>query len=91
MSSFLFPSSEHPTLSIAFVVLIPALISYTLWTAVYRLYLSPLSKYPGPRLAALTKWWRTYKDCAEGWSFVHGVGKLHDIYGDVVRISPTEV
>lgn len=32
------------------------LLFYVVSTAVYRLFLSPIAKFPGPRLAALTFW-----------------------------------
>ena len=85
-----FPS-EHSVTSVVLLAFLPAFATYVVWAIAYRLYLDPLAKYPGPRLAALTKWWRAYKDCVEGWSFVHGVEKLHGIHGDVVRIGPNEV
>ena len=84
-------SSERSTAAVLFLAIIPTLVLYILWTVVYRLYLDPLAKYPGPRLAALTKWWKTYKDCVEGWSAPQGLEKLHEVYGDVVRIGPGEV
>jgi len=33
-----------------------ALVLYLVTGAIYRLYLSPVSKFPGPKLAALTFW-----------------------------------
>lgn len=38
------------TLVLIFVTL------YTVYGAIYRLFLSPLSKFPGPKIAALTSW-----------------------------------
>ena len=32
------------------------LVCYLSWTAIYRLHISPIAKFPGPRLAALTFW-----------------------------------
>lgn len=40
----------------AFVVLVATLLCYLALTATYRLYFSPVSNFPGPRLAALTFW-----------------------------------
>ena len=31
-----------------------AIIAYTIYGAIWRLYLSPIAHFPGPRLAALT-------------------------------------
>lgn len=32
------------------------LVCYLTWTFIYRLHISPVSEFPGPRLAALTFW-----------------------------------
>jgi hypothetical protein len=51
-------------------------------------FLDPLSRIPGPKLYAFTKW-RLAKD---DWGRrTHTIHALHKLYGPVVRISPTEV
>jgi hypothetical protein len=61
--------------------------------AVYRLWLSPLAKFPGPRLAALSGGYEGYYDCIKdgGGMFYREIGRMHDKYGPIVRISPWEL
>ncbi|KAJ5635777.1 Cytochrome monooxygenase lcsI [Penicillium longicatenatum] len=70
------------------VVLIFAgtVLAYVLWSVVYNLFLSPLSKFPGPKLAACTYiptiyWTSSGKNHTK-------MKELHDKYGDVVRVGP---
>lgn len=66
---------------------------FTLWAlylltgAVYRLYFHPLARFPGPKLAALTKWYEFYHDIVHKGCFIWKLEELHDRYG----ISPSVV
>ncbi|KAL4912990.1 cytochrome P450 [Aspergillus aurantiobrunneus] len=68
-----------------------ALLTYCLYHVCYTFYWHPLARFPGPRLAALTRLYRTYIDCSPSRSFVHTLGELHRQYGDIVRIGPNEL
>lgn len=62
------------------------LTAYLVGWIVYSLYLHPLSRYPGPTLAAITPVVHLLWD-VQGKQ--HSIIKdLHDKYGDVVRIAP---
>lgn len=37
-------------------LLLVSLVLYTIYGAIYRLFLSPLRNFPGPKIAALTSW-----------------------------------
>lgn len=52
----------------------------------YNRYHRGLSKYPGPFLASLTDWWR-FVDVWKRRPEVTHI-KLHEKYGDVVRLGP---
>jgi hypothetical protein len=47
----------------------------------YRLYLSPISKFPGPKLAAATLWTEFYYDAIRGGQFQFKVKEWHEKYG----------
>ncbi|PSN65038.1 cytochrome P450 monooxygenase-like protein [Corynespora cassiicola Philippines] len=63
----------------------------TLFTSmsIYRLFFHPLSKFPGPRLAALTKFWHVYQSRNSTNYLV--MDKVHKEYGALVRTGPNEV
>lgn len=54
---------------------------YIVSGAVYRLYLSPLSKFPGPKLAALTLWYEFYYDVIKNGRYLWEIEKMHEKYG----------
>ena len=48
---------------------------------IYRLYLHPLAKFPGPRLAAATLWYEFYYDCILYGQYTFKIGRMHEKYG----------
>ena len=56
-------------------------ISYLIGLAFYRLYVNPLARFPGPKLAAVTKWYEFYYDVVAQGQFTFQIQKLHKIYG----------
>ncbi|PGH17714.1 hypothetical protein AJ80_04722 [Polytolypa hystricis UAMH7299] len=66
-------------------------VSYLISLAVYRLWLSPLVQFPGPKLAALTRWYEAYYEIGQQGRYSFKLKDLHDKYGPIVRITPHEV
>lgn len=81
---FQFPDKVFPVVCIA-------LILYLILRSLHRIFLSPLSLIPGPRLAALTVHYQTYYNVIKGGQFLFKIQYLHQKYGPVVRIGPNEV
>jgi hypothetical protein len=58
-----------------------ALVLSVLYGAFWRLYLSPVAKFPGPRLAAVTFWYELYHDVVRGGQYVYEIERMHQKYG----------
>ncbi|KAJ5663377.1 hypothetical protein N7507_004108 [Penicillium longicatenatum] len=58
---------------------------------IYRLYFHPLSKIPGPKLAAATSAYIFYFNVIKQGTFIWELERLHEVYGPIVRVSPREV
>lgn len=54
---------------------------YLISLAVYRLWLSPLAKFPGPKLAALTLWYELYYDIYCEGQYTFQIIRMHEKYG----------
>lgn len=59
---------------------------YFVLQALYRVYLHPLRKIPGPKLAAASYLYEFYWDVYKGGLFLFQIQKMHERYGD----SPAE-
>lgn len=54
---------------------------YLIGLAIYRLYLSPIAKFPGPKLAALSRWYEIYYEVILKGQFTFHIQELHKRYG----------
>ncbi|KAK3985847.1 cytochrome P450 [Cladorrhinum sp. PSN332] len=72
-------------------LLITVSLAHFISVAVYRLYLSPLAKIPGPKLAALTYLYEAYYEVYLGGQYFKRVAEMHKQYGPIIRVTPNEV
>ncbi|CRL28245.1 Cytochrome P450 [Penicillium camemberti] len=91
---YLANNANHPafeTLSAGMVAksLLFTWASYYILSIIYSLTFHPLAKYPGPKLAAVTRLWHSYQLCTGG--IVSTLSKAHEKYGPVLRIAPDEL
>jgi hypothetical protein len=58
-----------------------ALVAYIVSGVFYRLYRSPIAKFPGPKLAAATLWYEFYYDNILKGQYTFKIMELHKQYG----------
>ena len=58
-----------------------ALVVYLTSLALYRLVFHPLARFPGPRLAAVTRWYEAYYDIDQNGQYTFKIKELHRKYG----------
>ncbi|RDB27710.1 hypothetical protein Hypma_003304 [Hypsizygus marmoreus] len=104
IASLIFGTLSTASIMILFneASLLQALRFSCLSTVVYLAFLSasvsiyrlspwhPLARFPGPRPAAITKWWMVHRILFKGGRHTY-FEKLHNEYGPWVRVGPNEV
>ncbi|KAH8900663.1 putative P450 monooxygenase [Thozetella sp. PMI_491] len=81
---------QHPSTLLRLavgVVILP--IAYYCYLAIYNVYFHPLSRYPGPKVAAASDYWFV-RSHLRG-STPLDILKLHNRYGPIVRVAPNEL
>ena len=63
------------------LVVVACLLLYALALVCYRIYLHPLRKFPGPKLAAVSFWHEFYYDVVKGGQYTFEIGRMHEEYG----------
>lgn len=48
---------------------------------IYRLYFHPLAGFPGPKIAAATRWYEFYYDVIKRGKYVYKIEEMHKKYG----------
>lgn len=80
-SSTVSVTARYSSATMMEVLVATAWLFYMVCWALYRLYLSPLAKVPGPKLAALTGWYEVYYDLIQPARFPWKIQELHQTYG----------
>ena len=62
---------------------------YLAGLVVYRLYLSPIAKFPGPKLAAATYLFEGYYDVVKRGKYTFKIRDLHAEYGLCHQLFPS--
>ncbi|KAK2768536.1 hypothetical protein FQN54_000392 [Arachnomyces sp. PD_36] len=55
--------------------------AYFIGLIIYRLFFDSLSKFPGPKLAAITRYYEAYYDVVKGGQYTFKIAELHKEYG----------
>nr|QED55508.1 TRI23 [Trichoderma turrialbense] len=66
-------------------------LGYPIWLAFYRLTFHPLARFPGPKLAAISRVYEFYYDIILDGQYTFQLDRLHKKYGPIIRISPYEL
>ncbi|KAI9653246.1 MAG: hypothetical protein M1821_007677 [Bathelium mastoideum] len=90
--TYIFPDLDSRVflLSVAFLALCFCLLRAG-FTVVYRLYFHPLAKFPGPKIAAVSRLYEFWYQGVKRTEFPEKIKQMHERYGPIVRISPFEL
>ena len=70
-------------LSQAICMICVSTVLYSITLVIYRLFLHPLARFPGPKLAAATKWYEFYYDVVkkDGGTYMYEIDRMHQTFG----------
>ena len=73
--------TEFSIIMLMIVWCVAVWLAYVIFGVIYRLYFHPLSGFPGPKAAALTRWYEFYHDVIKPGQFIWKIESLHEKYG----------
>ncbi|OAG39698.1 hypothetical protein AYO21_05973 [Fonsecaea monophora] len=79
------------SLTTTVAILVTTWLLYLMSLALNRLYLSPLAKFPGPKAAALSRWYELYYEVVLKGQYSRRIDEMHQQYGPIVRVAPDEL
>ena len=67
----------------AICIVFVSTVFYGVALVIHRLLLHPLARFPGPKLAAATKWYEFYYDVVKknGGTFMYEIDRMHQTFG----------
>lgn len=83
--------TNNSVVTTAVVGLVLTFLAARAYAGIINLSFHPLKGFPGPKLAAVTSWYKTLQEVILGRSWVQVLETLHQQYGEVVRTGPNEV
>ncbi|KAH7024521.1 cytochrome P450 [Microdochium trichocladiopsis] len=85
-------AAEQTTIRRALAGVAVAYAGYKVLVALYNISpFHPLSRFPGPRLAAAGYFYEAYYDWIRGGKYTQEIKRMHEKYGPIVRINPDEL
>ncbi|MCJ1462720.1 hypothetical protein MMC07_001323 [Pseudocyphellaria aurata] len=66
-------------------LLLGGFLAYIVGLVIYRLYLSPIARFPGPKFTAITSWVQFYHDVVRGGQFPWVIQQWHKKYGSALN------
>lgn len=69
----------------AFAMLPNTCTAYRTFLIIYRVYLHPLARFPGPKLAAASLRYEFYFDVIKRGRFAWEIKQVHEVYGEFPR------
>ena len=75
------PFKDLPIDNNIIILVAASIISYKFYGVIYRLYLNPIAKFPGPRIAAVSYLYEFYYDVIKRGQYTWKIAELHEKYG----------
>ena len=61
-------------------------VTHLVYLVIWRLFCSPLAKYPGSKLAAATGWYEFYYDFFHRGKYIFEIERMHQKYGECLQL-----